>query len=243
MFLSKLELNGARRGTGRLLASPQRMHAAVAASFPAEDAVDAAGAGARILWRVDAGSHNPVVYVVSPETPDFTHIVEQAGWPTKVSWGVADYAPLLDRLAEGQVWQFRLAANPVHNVAGARGTRGKRVPHVTAAHQEEWLLGKADQIGAAFDVESPLPGSTDSETGSASSAPSFRIEERKVVRFARRKPANGKVAKTVTITQARFDGLLRVTDPESLRKALVQGIGPAKGYGCGLLTLAPVPRS
>ena len=243
MFLSKLELNGARRGTGRLLASPQRMHAAVAASFPAEDAVDAAGTGARILWRVDAGSHNPVVYVVSPETPDFTHIVEQAGWPTKVSWGVADYAPLLDRLAEGQIWQFRLAANPVHNVAGARGTRGKRVPHVTVAHQEEWLLGKADQIGVAFDVESPAAGSPRAGFDPAVSPPSFRIEERNVLRFARRKQSGEGKAKQVAITRARFDGLLRVTDPESLRRALVQGICPAKGYGCGLLTLAPVPQS
>ena len=36
-----------------------------------------------------------------------------------------------------------------------------------------------------------------------------------------------------------FDGSLTVTDPEKLRHALSNGIGRAKGYGCGMLTLAP----
>jgi CRISPR system Cascade subunit CasE len=39
-----------------------------------------------------------------------------------------------------------------------------------------------------------------------------------------------------------FEGRLLITDPDALRAALVTGIGPAKGYGCGLLTLAPVRR-
>ena len=36
----------------------------------------------------------------------------------------------------------------------------------------------------------------------------------------------------------RFEGLLRVTDPEKLVSAVSAGIGPAKGFGCGLLSLA-----
>ena len=42
------------------------------------------------------------------------------------------------------------------------------------------------------------------------------------------------------IAKARFTGTLRVTDAAKLRTALTQGIGRARGYGCGLLTLAPV---
>ena len=48
--------------------------------------------------------------------------------------------------------------------------------------------------------------------------------------------------RSVTFRQATFDGVLRVDDPTLLRDSLVSGIGRAKGYGCGLLTLAP-PRS
>ena len=35
-----------------------------------------------------------------------------------------------------------------------------------------------------------------------------------------------------------FDGFLRVTDPDNLHKAIEQGIGSAKGFGFGLLSLA-----
>ncbi|GLX37487.1 hypothetical protein Sros01_35600 [Streptomyces roseochromogenus] len=37
---------------------------------------------------------------------------------------VADYKPLLDRLAAGQTYRFRLAANPVHYIRA----QGPRVP-------------------------------------------------------------------------------------------------------------------
>jgi CRISPR system Cascade subunit CasE len=35
-----------------------------------------------------------------------------------------------------------------------------------------------------------------------------------------------------------FNGLLRVKDPVRLIESLRQGIGPGKGFGCGLLSLA-----
>lgn len=39
----------------------------------------------------------------------------------------------------------------------------------------------------------------------------------------------------VNISTVDFTGLLTVTDPDLFRNALYRGIGPAKGYGCGLL--------
>ncbi len=39
---------------------------------------------------------------------------------------------------------------------------------------------------------------------------------------------------------AQFDGYLTVTDPRLLQHALVTGVGPAKAYGCGLMTLAAI---
>lgn len=35
-----------------------------------------------------------------------------------------------------------------------------------------------------------------------------------------------------------FEGVLEVTDPERLAEAVATGIGPAKAFGCGLLSLA-----
>lgn len=39
----------------------------------------------------------------------------------------------------------------------------------------------------------------------------------------------------ITFSTLDYEGILRVTDPERLRAALFAGIGPAKGFGCGLL--------
>lgn len=43
----------------------------------------------------------------------------------------------------------------------------------------------------------------------------------------------------VTLFGVRFDGVGTVTDPEALGTSLRTGIGPAKGFGFGLLSLAP----
>jgi CRISPR system Cascade subunit CasE len=47
----------------------------------------------------------------------------------------------------------------------------------------------------------------------------------------------------VSLVTVTFDGRLEVTDPQLLRRALTQGIGKAKAYGCGLLTLAPLGKT
>ncbi|WEV73650.1 type I-E CRISPR-associated protein Cas6/Cse3/CasE [Bifidobacterium sp. ESL0798] len=44
----------------------------------------------------------------------------------------------------------------------------------------------------------------------------------------------------MTISTALFDGLLEVADAEKFRHALCFGVGRAKGFGCGLLTVAPI---
>jgi len=208
MHLSRMQINPARRGGRKLLGSPQAMHAAVLASFPQPD--EERG---RVLWRVDRDGQSTWLYVVSGPEPDFAHVVEQAGWPTtQAAWAVRPYGPLLERLAVGQQWAFRLTANPT------RAHQGKRYGHVTAAQQQEWFLSRVQGWGFAV--------------GHDGDAPDVVVHDRRVDRFQRG-------GRTVTIAKATFDGILTVTDAEALRTAMTQGIGPAKGYGCGLLTLAP----
>jgi CRISPR system Cascade subunit CasE len=44
----------------------------------------------------------------------------------------------------------------------------------------------------------------------------------------------------ITVWPVLFDGILTVEDPGLLRQAIVAGIGPARAYGNGLLSLALV---
>lgn len=214
MYLTRFEINPARRESRAMLASPQRLHAGVLAAFPESLPESEEG---RVLWRLDEGNHDVVLYVVSPNKPDLTHLVEQIGRPT-YGWQTRDYGPFLDRLAAGQRWAFRLQANPVHNVRPGAGTRGKRYAHVTVAQQTEWFLRHAERRG--FSVPESSAGAAD-----------LLVRSRRTHRFTRR-------GSTVTLTTAVFEGNLVVEEPTALRSALVDGIGPAKGYGCGLLTLA-----
>lgn len=222
MYLSRIQLNRRRRGAWRLLSSPQRMHAAVLAAFPSpltgvrED-------GARVLWRLDEEADGRLfLYVVSPDPPDFAHLAEQAGWPSVDRGTVKDYRPLLDGLDVGQRWAFRLTANPTYYVRHDSAQPAKRVAHVSAAHQEKWLVERAESAGFAI-----------AYVDADASAPAVTVTRRSVEQF--RRPPSGR---PVTVSTAQFDGVLDVRDPEVLRRALVAGIGPAKAYGCGLLTLA-----
>ena len=66
-----------------------------------------------------------------------------------------------------------------------------------------------------------------------SHGPSCVVSERRKEQFAH---GSGKV----TLVTAQFDGQLRVTDAQAFQRCLRQGIGRAKSFGCGLLTVAPI---
>jgi CRISPR system Cascade subunit CasE len=191
------------------------MHAAVLASFPP----DVLGTEKRVLWRVDTSpDHRIDLYVVSPVEPDMTHLVEQAGWLTS-GWETRNYQPLLERITTTQRWGFRITANPVHHVVVDSETgQRKRLGHVTVVQQVGWLLERAERNG--FKVVEAIDGE-----------PDVAVSDRRTRRFRR---GNN----TVTLVTSQFDGHLEVTDVEAMRNVLVNGLGRAKGYGCGLLTLA-----
>jgi CRISPR system Cascade subunit CasE len=219
VFLTRFQINPARRGARKLLASPQAMHAAVLAAF-AEPALH--HDGHRRLWRVDQQSRQQAtLYIASPTEPDLTHLVEQAGWPTTQTWQTRPYGSLLASLEPGQQWAFRLTANPVHNGRHPKKPETaptQRLGHVTARQQRDWLLARAERAGIRI------------PTG-ALGEPDLLIHRRTTISF----PRNGD---TVTISVATFDGRLEVVDADALRRTLVGGLGPAKAYGCGLMTLA-----
>lgn len=237
MYFTRFRMNPQKRGSVRLAASPQRMHATVLSAFPPDLATSPAG---RVLWRLDTPSrHEWTLYVVSPGRPSMEQLQEECGWSQEPSWQTAEYGPFLDRLRAGQRWTFRLTANPVRSVSGERGTRGTVSPHVTVTQQQDWLVQRAERLG--FHVPAQAPELlTDEGTASPGGdpIPQVRVTRREQDSFAKGEPSR---RRTATITRAQFDGVLEVTDEELLRTALTHGIGRAKAYGCGLMTLARVP--
>ncbi|WP_454294216.1 type I-E CRISPR-associated protein Cas6/Cse3/CasE [Salana multivorans] len=216
-YLTRIELNPRRRGTGRLLSSPHRIHGAVNACFSPSHRPS------RPLWRLDQTSSALYLYIVSDVAPDPTSVVEEYGWPLAGSWQTRDYAPVLEAVRDGSLFAFRLTANPVHDAlipprsAGGE-PRKRRVAHVTATQQLDWFLTRCEGWGATV----AAPGTLVNVVG------------RRVHEFQRE-------GRTVKIGSATYEGVLGVLDAAQLRRRLVEGVGHAKAYGCGLLTLAPVP--
>ncbi|OWV05222.1 MULTISPECIES: type I-E CRISPR-associated protein Cas6/Cse3/CasE [Micromonospora] len=219
MYLTRFRINVARRGARKLLSSPHAMHGAVRAAFAAPE--DHEHAGSRTLWRLDTPATSTVhLYIVSPGRPDLTHLVEQAGWPTTEAWVTRDYDGLLQSLRPGQQWAFRLTANPTHSgrkTADAKETQ--RFGYLREEEQIGWLTSRADRHGFAIAPQHD-------------GLPNLRLHRRQAQTFKR---GMG----TVTLTTVTYDGILQVTDADAIRRAMTSGIGHAKAYGCGLLTLAP----
>lgn len=232
-YLSKLSLNPLRSGTQRLLRSPQAMHAAILGGIARQPVTE------RVLWRREVRPHVCEVLVLTQSMPSWESIIEQSGWPGSPDGAplTRDYAPVLDRLAVGREFQFRVTANPSSMTRGVvqgptasqrrklDSSRSVRLGQRTLTSQLDWFLdraaGDADRWGFS--------------TGARDEAQVSVVE--------RRRESFSKVMGTprVSLDVATYEGRLRVTDTARLTSVLLGGLGRAKAYGCGLLTLAP-PR-
>lgn len=164
----------------------------------------------RKLWRVDCFRGQPCLLVLSQEKPNFAQFIAQFGFEGDCG-ETRDYQCVLDCVENGKKYRFRLCANPVYSLKSENGKRGKVVPHVTVRQQEAWLEEKCVKIGFSLDE-------------------SF-IVQRELKRFTRQ-------GKYVTLHTAVYEGILTVCHADIFRETLVRGIGRAKSYGCGMLTLA-----
>jgi len=248
MYMTRFPINRSRRDTPRLLGSPYCMHAAVAASFPPSHD---AQSDTRTLWRVDMEPSGAAwLYIVSRDMPSLVGMDEQIGFPDcPPAWESRDYSPFLNRLAKGQEWSFRLVANPVRSVARNRSQNtidvvGKRISHLTVRQQASWLIGQAAYSNCdPAEIPEGLPDAEDSRAAyngfevlnDHSGNPELILSERHKYRLDKRDKTQ-----PITLVTVRFDGVLRVSNVDRLRHALINGIGHAKAFGCGLLTLAPL---
>jgi CRISPR system Cascade subunit CasE len=235
-YLSRIWLNPLRSGTQRMLRSPQVVHAAVLGGLSRQPVDE------RVLWRLEMKNpHRVAVLALTQSKPSWEHLVEQGGWPgaDDEQAAVRPYDPLLDGLRLGAAFAFRLRANPVSAMrrpekpsaaqqlylGGTERPRGVRVPHRTAAHQMAWFLDRIESWG--FTVST-----------SRSGEPDVRLAARERLVFS--KTSRGGAKNRVTLQTATFEGRLAVADVDTARRSLLEGVGPARAYGCGLLTLAPI---
>lgn len=165
---------------------------------------------ARLMFRVDADNERPVIVAQSHIEPNWSLL--------PASYAMNESKPFDLYLKMHQRLRFRLAARPTKRDK----TTGKRVTLRSDDEALEWLSRKGLQAG--FSVASCRVGDyrwIDTRSPEADADTRDRGKSR-------------------ALRYVRFDGVLVVTDPDKLKEAVRNGIGPQKAFGFGLLSLAPV---
>ncbi|WP_030333547.1 type I-E CRISPR-associated protein Cas6/Cse3/CasE [Streptomyces sp. NRRL B-1381] len=169
-------------------------------------------AAAGLLFRTESGP-DPTLLVQTAHTPDLTALPADYGTARTV-----DLTPLLNSLTPGRTVRYRITAAPTiarsagnpnpHPVTGKR--RGK-ITHLTGDDAITWWQTRTRTAGLHPVTVSGHPRP-----------------------FPRTRPT--RTSPHFLLTQ--FDGIARITDTTLLTHALTTGIGKAKSYGAGLLSLA-----
>jgi CRISPR system Cascade subunit CasE len=117
---------------------------------------------------------------------------------------------------QGMALRFHLTANPtkrIRDLGGKKKNQGRcRVPLIDEDEIRSWLVRKFADSAQLQEM----------------------IVARKNTLYFRKKGMPGKV---VTVT---YNGLLTVSDGDLFKEMVIKGIGPAKAFGCGLLSLARI---
>jgi len=212
MYLSKLTLNIEHPASKRALANYYEAHRLLWRGFP--DKKD--GGSPRVLFRVEnsPAGYPPVVLVQSDLEPSWDPLLRDG---VLSSAQAKEFSP---QFTSGQRLRFRLRANPTKKITkesrSKDGTPRKRKPRVGLFGEEKqtaWLKRKAEAGGfCLLDVAISSHGTVTSRK------PGWRIP--------------------ITHHAVTFYGILEVRDPALFTDALRAGIGSAKAFGFGLLSLA-----
>lgn len=197
--------------------------------FPHEKNVHAErGANRGFLFRVDPQPGGGVMILVqSAIEPDWNYAFHNvdflAATPQRKTFD-PDFT-------SGQQFRFRLLANPTRKIdtktrPDGKKSYGQRVP-VPEAKLVEWIAKQ----GHTRQIPTRKGHPSETRDGGFSIDQESIIVQSGYIHFKKRKD-NGQ-----RMFSVRYEGVLKVTDPDELLKTVTQGIGSGKGFGFGLLSL------
>lgn len=211
MFMAQIALNPRHKDVSGDLNDRNRLHQKIMAFYPEYNN----GAGIKnarsrfgVQFRPESASEVIVLSRIAPEAS-----VAPPGYKLIT---VKDLTSFHGSISAGRVYRFRLDARPSYWPSGARNTpKGRRESYDTPEECENWLRKQGARLG--FEVVEV----------SLMAQPPVTVSR-----------WSGNRLQRWTFTPVRFDGYLKVLDPETLRKALQDGIGEGKTWGLGLLSIA-----
>ncbi|WP_411092756.1 type I-E CRISPR-associated protein Cas6/Cse3/CasE [Streptomyces sp. 049-1] len=163
---------------------------------------------AGLLYRLDVTDTFNTL-LVQAATLDPTRLPEDYGHTD-----VKDLTPVFNALQKGLAVRYRIVVNPVkieRLPLENKGQRGKRIA-LTGPDADQWWERRAHEAGLHLATALPTPVAAVHGRGDNAVAVRHHL--------------------------LRYDGIATVTDPDALAEAVLVGIGRAKSYGAGLLSLA-----
>jgi len=210
MFFSKCEIDLSAI-KGRISSGGEYgLHKQVWKLFPNSERRD-------FLYRKMEGNI-PTVYVLSDQRPSS----DSAIWKLAIK----EYCP---KLVAGAHYAFSLRANPTVSRKDGTASRGTRHDVVMNAKRESRHKDQSE---------------VEQETGSAwlhrrALSKGFSVESVSVGGYQQHR-LRKQAGKTIQFSTLDFDGVLSIEDEALMLKTLAAGIGPAKGFGCGMLMIRPL---
>lgn len=221
IYLSRLTLDPAG-AAGRDLDNVYQLHRAVMRGFPATLPADE-----RVLFRLDEDRDGRVTLLVQSRTaPAWSALPSGYLLPSDPFDPLPNPAVKRVSLAfhPGQWLRFRLRANPTLKQPRPGRNQGRRVAIAGDEARLAWLARKGTVGGFR-----PLDEVNVADQGQVSGHGQKRPKPTPPAELDER---------CIKLHLVQFDGLLEVTDPARFAQTLLAGIGSAKGFGCGLLSLA-----
>jgi len=239
LYLSRLMLNLRQRDTQFELADCNQLHGRIMSAFPVVPMGISAREHFGVLYRLELLDDPTLarLLVQSNISPDWSTL--PAGYLASVSDGrdnpaVRSIEEEIGRVRPGMRLRFRLRANPTKRVSDRNSEQevkwhGKRIELRRPTDQIVWIERKASDSGFRL---------LQVEVGDEVAIPDMRISDGPK-QHGRRSSAGQRLSFGVAL----FEGRLEVIDTARFVETLCAGIGSAKAYGFGLLSIATLPGS
>lgn len=188
--------------------------------------------GSGFLFRIDPLANGRAMIIVQSATePDWGYAFHNADYLLAAPPEVTLFEP---HFSKGQRLRFRLAANPTrrmskHSPDAKEKFIGKRVP-VPNEDLKKWLFARAEKAGFRVLDKDPLNPNKDWLV----LVPGYVLAH---------KGKDNPKGTGARLRSVLYDGVLTVEDPKVFSDTIVQGIGSAKAFGFGLLSVAPLPTA
>jgi len=209
MYLSSLILNPKSRAARRDMHDVYQLHRTLLSAFPGKED----GGVGQVLWRLDNDRRTGTsrVLVQSSQKPNWNALNKQ--WTDYLADDVPEGSPAM-QFKELPTWQFDSGQRLVFRLRANPTVKrdGKRHGLLTDEDQTAWLLRKAASAG-------------------------FRVSTVSLIPEPSRESTKGR-ERHLKFVSALFEGKLEVTDPALFVETLAAGIGSAKAFGFGLLSVA-----